>query len=168
VNKKQKRCLWIAAGVATLAVIVVVTVVAGFGWFVYQNFSLQTTKSTQAAADAEFDRIRARFVGQQPLIRIDEHGEAHVVPRQRPSGSHDLQWVHVVIYDPKSGESSTMRIPFWLVRLAPGDGHVSIGENHRTGSVHVKVTVKEIDAAGPGLLLDHDEPNGTRTIAWTE
>jgi len=31
-----------------------------------------------------------------------------------------------------------------------------------------KLTVKDLEAFGPGLLIDESKPNGDRVLVWTE
>jgi hypothetical protein len=63
-----------------------------------------------------------------------------------------------------------MTIPFWLVRMAP---HGKMQVNGEEVLSHLstpsgRLTAEDIEALGPGLLVDETRPDGTRIILWTE
>jgi hypothetical protein len=66
------------------------------------------------------------------------------------------------------GKLDRFSIPFWLLRMAP-DGNVSFGDeaiDELAG--RGKLTVRELEAFGPGLLIDEAKPDGDRVIVWSE
>jgi hypothetical protein len=168
VDRKQKRgCLWVALGVAVVVLMVGAALVGGLAWVVYQNFSLNTEQVTDRDAAGEFERLRTRFAGQQPLISVTEGDEATLVPRAA-KGSSAIESLHVVAYDPDDRTIARIRIPFWLLRLSPGDGQVTISDDAVPELRRSKITVKDIEAAGPGLVLDHADSDGRRVLVWAE
>jgi hypothetical protein len=168
VDRKQKRgCLWIALGVGVVVVMVGAALVGGLAWVAYQNFSLNTEQIAHEDAAGEFERLRARFAGQQPLITLPEGGEPTVV-RRTAKGSPALEWLHVVSYDPADRRMARLRIPFWLLRLSPGGSQVTISGDAVPELQRAKITFDDIEAAGPGLVLDHAETDGRRVLVWAE
>jgi hypothetical protein len=165
-DKTRRGCLWAAGGGCVLLVIIGAALVVGGGLFVYQNVSMATEQVSEAGAEAEFDTLRARFAGQQPLVVVDEHGEGRLVPRDRPA-SGTIESVHLVAYDPQDGQIARMSMPFWLLRLAP-DGKVSLGREGHADLGGVRLTVRDVEEAGPGLILDQVDRRGQRVLIWAE
>jgi hypothetical protein len=163
--KTKRGCLWVAVGAAVLMLIVGAAVLGGAAWLVYQSSSAKSVEATPADAGQEFSTIRARFAGQEPLIAVDDRKHATIVPRKRTSDAA-LTSLHVVAFDPKERRLKRMTFPFWLLRLSPGRGELQIGND--TLLDETRVTVKDVEDAGPGLVLDHAEADGRRVLVWTE
>lgn len=169
-NKRTKGCLWIALGLALVAGMIVVALVAGAGFWVYQNLAPAATFVDQPKAEAELEAIRAQFPNRTPLIDTDPaEGEARIRKDARPGTfTGQLESLHVAAYDTRAGKLVRFTIPFWLIRLAP-DGKVSLGDEALDDLAgREKLTVRELEALGPGLLIDEVKPNGDRVLVWTE
>jgi hypothetical protein len=161
-NRKQKQgCLWIGAGCLVVGIMLVVAVAGGGAWFAYQSFSLSVDKTTEASAQEEFARVRARFSGQQPLVLVDENGQPTVTTRK---GAGPVEWLHVVAFDPRKGELARVKLPFWLLRFADG-GKLSLGDTVR--DLDLQLTTEQVEAAGPGLIVDHRDKE-QHLLIWTE
>ena len=167
-DKRTKGCLWIGLGIAIVVGMVVVALVAGAGFWAYQNFAPSTEFVEPAKADQQLEQIRARFKGQAPLIAVDPDGHgAHVRAEGRPVFTGQLTSLHVAAYDPRAGKLVRFSVPFWLMRLGK-DGQWSIGDGALGGVRAEKLNVKDLEALGPGLLIDESKPNGDRVLVWTE
>ena len=59
------------------------------------------------------------------------------------------------------------RVPFWLLRLGK-DGKLSMRRPLDDVRGAEKLTVKDLEMLGPGLLIDELKPNGDRVLVWTE
>ena len=168
-EKRTKGCLWIALGLAIAGMMVGVALVAGAGFWVYQTVAPAATFVDPAKAGAELETIRARFQNRVPLIDPDApEGQARIRTEGRPTFTGELQSLHVAAYDHRAGKLVRFSIPFWLLRLAP-DGKVSFGDEALDDLAgREKLTVREVEAFGPGLLLDEAKPDGNRVVVWTE
>jgi len=168
-DKRTKGCLWIGLGIAIVAVMLVVAVVAGAGFWAYQNFAPDAKFLDEPKAVAELDAIRARFPNQKPLIDTgdDGHGATLQTEGRTSTFTGALQSLHIAAYDKRAGKLVRFSVPFWLLRLAP-DGKVSIGDEVLGEHGVEKLTVKQLEALGPGLLIDEPKPNGDRVLIWTE
>jgi hypothetical protein len=168
VDKKKRGCLWAALGGAVLVVIVGVAVVGGVAWLVYQDSAVEESASTPEQASASFEGVRSRFTGQAPLVRIDAGGEPHVTPRAGASREGDgLDSLQVLVWEPRQGKVTRLQVPFWLVRLGGAASHMRInGKEHDLQQLHL--TVEDVERAGPGLLLDHADDDGSHVLIWTE
>ena len=169
-DKRTKGCLWIALGLAIVAAMVGVAVVAGAGFWIYQSFSPAATFVDQSKADAELATIRARFSGQVPLINTNPAEGEPVIRKDSRGAAYtgELQSLQVAAYDKGAGKLVRFSIPFWLLRLAP-DGKMTLGDDALDDLAgREKLTVAELEAFGPGLLVDEVKPNGDRVLVWTE
>jgi hypothetical protein len=168
-EKRTKGCLWIGLGIAIAGGMVVVALVAGAGYWAYQSFAPSAEFVNQTKADQQFDDIRSRFKSQQPLIDADEDGHgAQLRAEGRPAFTGQLQSLHVAAYDPRAGKLVRFTVPFWLIRLG-NDGKITLGDGALDGVRGAeKLTVKDLEALGPGLLIDERKPDGDRVLVWTE
>jgi flagellar basal body-associated protein FliL len=169
-DKRTKGCLWIALGLTIVVVMVGVAVVAGAGFWIYQSFAPAATFVDQGKADAELATIRARFGNHLPLINTNPaEGEPAIRKDARGAAyTGQLQSLQVAAYDKGAGKLVRFSIPFWLLRLAP-DGKMSLGDDALDDLAgRGKLTVAELEAFGPGLLVDEAKPNGDRVLVWTE
>ena len=158
---------WVAVliAVAVVAAVLMIAVVGGSVYWVSRHIDAQAT-SDASAAD-ELSRTRARFAGQVPLLEI--RGRDDVVlrrtARRADARRGEPTTLHVLAFDPDEGRIVRMNMPFWLLRLAPG-------RRLRFGAsgvdANVRLTLEDVEAGGPGLLVDGRSPDGQQFIVWTE
>jgi hypothetical protein len=169
-DKRTKGCLWIGLGIAIVGVMLVVAIVAGAGYWAYQSFAPDATFLEPDKAEAELAAIRARFPNQKPLIDADDDGHGAELRTEGRSATFtgELQGLHIAAYDQRAKKLVRFSVPFWMLRMAP-DGKVSVGdgmlEDVRGAE---KLTVKDLEALGPGLIIDEQKPGGDRVLVWTE
>jgi hypothetical protein len=169
-DKRTKGCLGIGLAIAVVVVMVGVAVVGGGLYWLSQHFAANTTEVPQAEAARQLDELRARFKDQQPLIAVDDAGHDARIQKEgrQATFAGELQALHIAAYDADDGKMVRFSIPFWLIRMAP-DGKISIGEDAlRDVRGADRLTVKELEALGPGLLIDQARPDGGRVLIWTE
>jgi hypothetical protein len=164
--KSKRGCLWAAVGAGVLVLIVGAALFGGVAWLVYQSSSIKSDAVTPAHAAEEIAAVRARFSGQTPLIAIDDNQHATLVPRTRTSGAA-LTAVHVLVFDPRDDRLKRLTLPFWILRFSPGNGQIQIGDDSLRLE-KLRITVKDVEDAGPGLLVDHADREGRQVIGWTE
>lgn len=164
--KTKRGCLWAAVGAGVLMLVMGAALFGGAAWLVYQSSSIQSTATTPERATEELAAVRARFAGQAPLIVIDDDEQASVQPRKRKSDAA-LTALHVLAFDARENHLQRITLPFWLLRLSPGTGELTI--DHDTLRLRgERVTIKDVEDAGPGLLVDHTNREGHRVLVWTE
>jgi hypothetical protein len=169
-DKRTKGCLWAALGVAIVGTMVAVAVIAGAGFWMYQSFAPAATQVDQAKADVELEAIRARFGNHLPLINTKAAGGEPVIRRDGRGAAYtgQLQNLQVAAYDKDERKLVRFSIPFWLLRMAP-DGKMTLGDDALDDLAgREKLTVAELEAFGPGLVVDELKPNGDRVLVWTE
>lgn len=131
------------------------------------------TKVTVTAAQAEFDRLRARFAGQTALI--DMRTRSSRSPATAASG-RPLRTFHTVIFDRRGGDRLVeVSVPYWLGRTyARHDGSFAwLGELTFLGDTEfdpepLQLSIHEIERHGPGPLVDYRHPGGGQFVSWIE
>ncbi len=158
----------ISAGVVGLAIAGSVTL------FVYRHHDSQVV-STTAAAD-EFNRARAIFAGQQPLVEVRD-GDDSIVHRtdaapkavDRPA----VQTLHTVIFEARSGRLVRINLPFQVARLMHSSGFTYLGEfafleDTEFDGDRVLLTLDDLERLGRGLVVDHRHPGGGQFLVWVD
>ena len=69
-------------------------------------------------------------------------------------------------WDCNDEELVRVTIPFWMIRMKPGDINVSSGDGNR--SVRLSLSADDLEGYGPTLLLDHTDEEGYHLVLWTE
>lgn len=161
-KKDTARALMIVVGVFVLLVILGL----GSAAWLFTN-AVDIGEADEASAQREFERIRARFAGVQPVIEVRD--DEPVVTR-RPSEAAPtvrLSTLRIVAWDPDDGTLARIDVPFWFLRLKSGP--IEIGTDHGVfGEENLGITVEELERLGATLVLDHGDPNGDRVLVWTE
>lgn len=171
-DKRKKGYLWIALGVVCLVVMVGVAVVGGLAYVVYQQFALKQTVIEPADAAKELDQLRAEFHDPPRLQfawKSDGHPDVTLRKPQTPS-TVSLTAMHVTAFDPKERHLVRATVPFWLLRLTPEWKMRMNGAEmmHYLNTPGGRLTPADIEALGPGLLVDDKQPDGTQVLIWTE
>src|SRR5688572_22028342 len=120
----KRRHASILMGVAGVLIFLAVVVVGGGAWFFASAF--ESTPATDVTAAASFDEIRQRFAGVMPVYEF-EADEKVVVRRQPPAAGsvRAVERLHMRHWDPDEDGLVELTLPFWLVRLNPGEFSVT-------------------------------------------
>ena len=162
---KVKTWVWIVVGVVAIGILGIVALAAAGLWFVRSHVDVKQT--TAAAATSDFERVRARFASQRPLIELDDRGEFVQANTNRPDGTVRPQTLNVVAFDADEEKMIRMELPFWLLRLKSGGSHFTMnGESVDLAKMHL--TVEDLERYGPTLILDHKDRKGAHVLVWTE
>ncbi len=158
------KWIWVGAGVGVLVLVLVVGLV-GFGvYFVAHH--LHTEPSSRAAAQEEFDQLRARCAGRPPLIELGDEA-APIVHRESLRGDRvELEALDVLAWEPQHRRLVRVSIPFWAVRLSPDRLNIS-GAELPVDFRRAQVTAEDLERYGPGVILDFEHPDGARVLAVT-
>jgi hypothetical protein len=115
------------------------------------------------------------------LIQIDHCENAEAAFREaraeasRVAGrSGSASQVNVLVFDPDDEKLVRIRVPMWLAkkayRIAEPDGELEFELDHddRDLARHLKrrVSLEELEKAGPGLLVEVDEDDGEQVLVW--
>ena len=163
----QTSLLWIG----TCASAAVMVLVGAGSWFYVTHH--ESVSSSALSAEAEFEQLRARFPGQQPLIGIRRD------PLEGPAGSKSappLHSFHTVVLDTRGGPRIVrMTVPYWFGRLFADRsgqfrwlGKLTFLDDTEFDPEAIHLSLKQLERKGPGLIADLRHAGGGQFIAWVE
>jgi hypothetical protein len=150
----------------------IVMVFLGIGAIVaitaYFSENMVVSESSAREADDEFEKVRQRFKGQQPLVELKD-GVSRVVrdPKAAAGSSQGLQTLHVLAWDSDEEKLVNVAIPGWVVRMKSGPIRFSSYASGLDDS-GVSLRPEDIERRGPGLILDGTGPRGERVLLWAD
>lgn len=163
---KIKTWIWVAVAIVAICILGVLSV-AGMGYYFFtQHFDTKVT--SPAGASVEFEQIKAQFVGQKPLIELDERGRFLRANPDRPARS-DMRrpdQLFVLAFDPDDERIVKVTIPFWLLRLK-SRGTIDFNGG-QLELEDLKLTVEDLERFGPTLIVDHKSARGERVLVWSQ
>jgi hypothetical protein len=161
-----KKWIPIVVGIVIFVVLVGAGLVGGFAYMVARQVKVQEMPA--AAGQEQFDRLAARFAGQQAFIEMsaDSDGESKVHHELETHDTGSVGSLHICAWSPRDRRLVSVDLPFWMMRLSanrPMELHAG-----STGAVVLEVTPEQVDRRGPGLVLNHTRRGGERLLIWTE
>jgi hypothetical protein len=164
---RVKTWVWVVVGVIVVCVLCVLAMVGVGFYFFRQHFD--TKMATPATASAEFDRVKAQFSGQKPLIELDEHGRFLRSNPDRPARAEVRRpdQLNVLAFDPDDERIVRVTIPFWLLRFKARGARVDFNGG-RLDLEDLKLTVEDLERFGPTLIVDHKATSGERVLVWSQ
>ncbi len=163
---------WVWAVVAIVALFVIgIIAMAGAGVY-FVTRQVQVRQATPARALSLFEENRGRFKDIKPLIELDNEGEIvrshfeEARAKARPSAA-PLDALHVLVWDANEEKVVQLAIPFWLLRLKRGPIDV-FSDTAGLRRAELRITVDDLEALGPSLIIDHRGPDGDRVLVWTQ
>jgi hypothetical protein len=164
---KVKTWIWVVLGVVLTCVIAAVVIAGSAFYFFSRQFD--THSATPAAANREFESVKARFSGQKPLVELDRQGDVTRADTHRVAAP-DMrvpEKVIVMAFNPDEERIVRVTLPFWLLRLK--SRHASINFNGKRMDLEdLKLTVADLERYGPTLIVDQTNPDGTRVLVWSQ
>jgi hypothetical protein len=163
---KIKAWIWIIVSVVVICILGAVAV-AGMGYYFFTKH-FDTKVTSPASATVEFEQVKAQFIGQKPLIELDERGRFLRANPDR-SGRADTRrpdQLYVLAFDPDDERIVKVTVPFWLLRLkARGTIDFNGGQLELED---LKLTVEDLERFGPTLIVDHKSSGGERVLVWSQ
>jgi uncharacterized membrane protein len=164
------RWAWAVVAVVALFVLGMIAIAGAGVYFVTRQ--VQVREATPARAQSLFEQNRERFKDTKPLIELDTDGEIlrsrleDVRSRARGS-SATLEALHVLAWDAGNEKVVQVSVPFWLLRLKRGPIDV-FSDTAGLRRADLRLTVDDLEALGPSLLIDHRGRHGDRVLVWTQ
>ncbi len=151
------------ASVVILGVLAIAAI-GGTAFFFYRHIHAQFPG--QATAEQTFADTRARFAGQTPLVELTRDDEAVV---HHPTGTrHEVQALHALAYDERSGKLTHVDVPGWLLRMMWAGRlritNIDAFDDEETA----KLTLDDLERHGPGVIMDMKRHGGSQLLVWTE
>lgn len=109
---------------------------------------------------------------QPPYLDVDEHGKTFLRAELEPvGGSEELSTLHAMVWFSSSDKRLQTHIPMWFVRVKDVGGNtlnllLSAAE-WDLDTLQLELDVCALERRGPGLLLDREQPNGSRLLVWS-
>jgi hypothetical protein len=161
------RKTWMAIAIAVPIIVVMAMVALVVGGIYFASRHISRTSMPPQEASAELDRAAARFANQTPLVDLQH--DSLVVDHAPSRPRKDVASLHVLAYDMRDGKLVNITISGWLLhRLGGGSTAMTVNGIDIVGGRNGRVTMKDIERHGPGLILDSGDRDGERVLAWTE
>jgi hypothetical protein len=80
----------------------------------------------------------------------------------RPGPTHEL---NILAYDRDQGQLVRVSLPMWMVRQMEDEAIELDGHERTQRALRQRLTLKDIEAAGPGVLLEVEE-RGSQVLVW--
>lgn len=163
---KVKTWVWVVVAIAVVGVLALVAVAGIAAYYVSRH--IETTQATPADAADEFDRVKAGFGGQKPLIELDSRGHFLKANTDRPvpPDVRPPEQLHLLAFDPSDRRIVRFSIPFWLLRLKAGNATIDLNGN-RMDLEDLRLSVDDLERYGPSLIVDHKSADGERVLVWS-
>lgn len=159
-----KKWLPIIVGVAIFVVLVGAGLVGGLVYVVTRNVNVRQLSTTNG--EEEFDRIAARFAGQQAFLEMPESGDPIVHHELETRDTGSVSTLCVCVWAPRDKKLVRINLPFWTLRL--GGQHPIELHAGGSGAMTLDVTPDQLDRRGPGLVLKQSRHGRERVLVWTE
>jgi hypothetical protein len=165
--RKKAKWIPIVLGILVLLFFVAVGGIIFTVSFFRQNLQISENIAEGNAA-SEFEAIYAKFPGRKPLIQLVDGRPQYVDDRtSRSASTQPLNTLHVIAFDRGDEEMAKFSLPFWLLRLKSGPIRLS-AYSQGWDDRGVSFDVKDLEAAGPGIVVDVDRERDGRMLIWVE
>lgn len=165
---QPRKRKWVPIVIGVLVVILVFAIAGITFTALWFRQNLTVTEISDNGAATEFDAVRARFAGQQPLIEMRDGRPQYIEERAaRKDSNVPLKTMHVMAFDSDEGKMVSFSLPFWLLRLKSGPIRLS-AYSQGWDDRGVSFSVEDLEKHGPGLLMDLTETDEGRVLIWVE
>ena len=137
---------------------------AGTGAYYFLRH-LETAKSSEAETLKEFDAVRARYPGRQPLVELvnPQAGDIRIHRLVHPQGLR-ASTMHVLTFNADDGQRLMADVPLWLMRFSS----VNILSRLGLAPDKYRLTLDDVQQYGPGIVADYRRPGKNSVIIWVE
>lgn len=156
---------------AALAAGVVVILLLGVGGWLFVRQHHQAAAMTATDAERAFADERARLPRGAAIVTIHDGGEPSV--HRGLSRTGVARTLYCTVFDTRSQRLVRINLPLAVVRvMRPGGftylGEITFLEDTDFDADRVDLTLDDLDARGPGLLVDHQHADGGQILVWLE
>ncbi len=163
--ERKRRWVPIAIGVVFLLVCIGIGAMVVVASLVRESVDTRATNVDEATI--AFDEVRRNYGDRPPLLEFRDGKPRRVAAIDRPSGVA-LQHLKILVWDPDESHLTRVTLPFWLVRMksTPIDlGSYAAGVDDGDGDDR---RVEDLEAYGPGIVVEHTARRGERLLVWLE
>ena len=164
---RVKTWVWVVIAIVVVGILGLVAVM-GIGFY-FASRHFETRAASPASAARDFEEVRARFMGQPPLIELDDRGRFLRANTNRPTPAQvkPPELLNILAYDPDDHQIVKLSIPFWLLRLKTGGATIDFN-GRQMDLEDLKLSVDDLERYGPTLIAEHKAPDGSRVIVWSQ
>ena len=147
-----------------IAIVALVAALAGTGaYFVLRH--LETAVTGEAEANKEMDAVRSRYAPRVPLVEIVDprRGDVRVNREEGPSAT-PVTTIHVINWKSEDRELMRTQMPLWLARFSS----INVLSHLGVTPARFRLTVKDIERYGPGIVTDYRFPGEFRVLVWVD
>src|SRR5262245_4814214 len=151
----------------------VLVLTAGTALVLFVNRHRDAAPVSETAAQGKFDRLRAQFGGQTPLVDMRARSARSLAaqPNAQP-----LRAFHTIIFDRRGGDRLVeINVPYWLGRKYARHngsfallGELSFLDDTEVDPEPLQLSIRDIERHGAGLLVDYRHPGGGQFLAWVD
>ena len=156
---------WAKVGIAGIAAMVVAFVALSgtSAYFVLRHLNVGT--ATEEAAMKEFEAIRTRFGSRPHLVEVVDADARNFRINMPPAPSATrISTLHVFTWNQKDGEVFRTEVPVWLMRFSL----INVLSNLGVTPERFRLTIQDLHAYGPGIVVDYRKPGETRVLLWVQ
>lgn len=156
---------WVKATLGGVTLIAVgVVALAGTGaYFVFRH--LEKQEAVEAEAVKAINAVKTRFGSRPPLIEIVDPRRIDVrINHPEESSPSRVSTVHIINWTSDTGELTRADVPLWLMRFSS----INILSQLGIAPERFRLTVKDIERYGPGIILDYGSPGAVRVLVWVD
>ncbi len=176
---RTNRWVIVIVSVASVLVLGVVTLF-GLGFYLFTSHIDIERDTDEARARESFGDARARLVGQEPLLLVENGDFTVSEPATLQNEGRDtrpVESLRVMFWDADDEVLVNLRVPFWLLRLgdepnfelgkAVRDAHGS-ERSLRSDAFDLDLSLADLERHGAGLVIDYERPGEEHILVWTE
>ena len=162
---------WRGPGIVVAVVASLAVVGLGVSALMFSHWS-DLEDATAPEVSEAFAAAITHAGGPATYLQIDSEGRVQV--NRELEGDHPtkLRTLHLLAWDPQQGKILQVAFPYWFVRVKMNDrinlGTITSALSHDWDNLDLKVSMKELELRGPGVVLDHTRANGMRVLLWNE
>jgi len=132
-----------------------------FGVLAWQAVSVEPMDGPSALR--QFETVRSTIAG-APIVQRDETGRFE--RRVTESSETPVRTLHVLAYHVNGQRLARADVPLWFFRVkGPAVEYALRGTDFDLAALNL--TPRDLQEAGPCVILDDVRPNGDRVLAWT-
>jgi hypothetical protein len=163
---RRRRWPFVVLGIAIVLVFVGIgAVIATVAWF---QENMEVASSTARDAEAEFETVRQKFAGREPLLELHDGMPRFTKARgSTASASGSLATLNVMVWDPDEEKIFRIGLPFWLLRLKADPIRFSAYASGFDDEA-VALRPEDIEKYGAGIILDGTSREGERILLWAQ
>jgi hypothetical protein len=156
---------WVKGTLAAGALVagVAFTLAAIGGYYILGNLDRRNATETEGLQAME--AVAARFGTRPPLIEIIDPRRADIrINRPQEDAGRPVATMHVLNWNRETRQLVRTEFPLWLMHFSSGNLLSKLG----IAPAKFRLTVRDIERYGPGIVVDYDLPGSFRVLAWVD